>query len=159
MRDFLQGTFTSQADTGLIENSPLREIQEEIGDLLGITIHPESFNTKRVACYFQDTPRLSVRGGDVQTVRAFAVDELHLTDTLLANQIIEYCQQNDYEQQLARTRNGGLSKSSGLCLLPLQPIVETIAKLSPEEREKLIPYGNQTLANNVYATVLHRFTE
>lgn len=157
MRAFLESELIG-VNTGVVESTPLREIREEVGELLGMYIDSSSFSTTRIGCHFQDLPRESVRKDGAETVRVFAIDEVRLSNPDLIAQIEVYCTSHDFTSQLAELNRRSLKKSSGLCLMPLKDVVTAVSRCPEEDREKPIPLGELLLANNVYATVLHRIS-
>jgi hypothetical protein len=153
-RELIAQEFSKQNPV-IIENSPSREIQEELGDLLGITINNEALKLQRVGCHFQDNPESSARNTQGQTVRVFSIDEVTISCSNLTANILAYCSDNSTEKQIAAAIKNGISKSSSICTLPLEQVIQAVAAQDPRQRDKAIPVGNQVLANNVYATVLH----
>ena len=153
-RDLISQEFSKQ-NPAIIENSPSREIQEELGDLLGITINNEALKLQRIGCHFQDNPESSTRNTQGQTVRVFSIDEVTINCPNLAANILAYCTDNTIEKQVAAAISDGISKSSSICTVPLKQVIQAVSAQDSAQRGKTIPVENQVLANNVYATVLH----
>jgi hypothetical protein len=146
----------------IVETTPVRELQEEIGDAAGVEVSESSMNISFAGLVFQDPGCGAVAAkSSTPTARVFSVFDVVITDPALADTIMREASRPDSEliaevtrrhEALAGrepTHDAERPKLSSLCAIPVKELlalVDEAGAIKEVQREDA-----PRLANNVYA--------
>jgi len=151
--------------TNVVEADPTRELSEELSDALGIAVSNDSYAAVNLGVVLRGgaiTDRAGVSGQ--QTVRAFNVYHVELTDPALIQAVLDNSSSVSDSSILESARekakaNGKKGKASALTAIPLDAVVKAHSSTSAENRWSSIKIEGTTIADNVPAILCMELTD
>jgi len=149
----------SQADDPVLEGDPLRELDEEFADALGISLKPDQYIYKPVGTIVEDNPlpteNIHARG--YRTNRIYRIFEARLLDPSLMTALTinseSYADQDLQELAFKNSQGGGPGRANAILTLPLKHISSAYLAMPPEARNSPISIQNHRLDETVAAVL------
>lgn len=143
-------------DDGVLDTSPHRELAEEFGDALGMSIDPGQYRLAPVRMLVLDTPRQtpSVRAPGRPTVRVYYIFEAWLEAPALVSSILESSRRTDADLRTAARRQaerGGRGRANAALALGLEEVMAMYRATPANRRDASLTLNGHRLAGNVPA--------
>ena len=148
----------NQDDTEL-EAVPHRELIEEFGEILGVSLGPDQYTFQQTGFVIENQP-VPTDNANIQrwpTVRLYRTFEVEIVDIALcktmlsANQL--YSDEELGELALEDSRNGGRGRANSILILPLNLVLESYLALPLDIRHQKIVIENHKIDESVLAVL------
>ena len=154
---FLPGATPASGGSGARSSSPVRELEEEFQDALGLSTRPGQYQLDFLWTLVENEPEPT---GNIQaegqpTVRIYRVFEARLADPALTQAISlnsQRCSDQDLRDlAMEDLRKGGRGWANAVLALPLESLHQLYRSLSPARRNSAISFGEINLEESVPA--------
>lgn len=139
----------------VFETEPTRELAEEFGDALKISLKQSQYHYKPIATVVEDhpSPTENISAAGIPTVRVYRIFEAWITDASLAHAMLEnsnYLSDQDLRAMAEDDdKNGGEGRANALLVLPLKRVIAAYLGVSPPERNVPILFEGHRLDETV----------
>ena len=153
-RDHYYGT-----EKGILDHSPVRELEEEIEDSLHIKIKADKFASQLVDMIIEDVPQKTknIRARGFSTVRIYYIYEVLLKDTKLIKKILVnselYSDKELKESAWQDSRQGGRGRANAVLVLPLDELRDVYRKVSSDKSRRSVHFKEHLLDGNVWVVL------
>ena len=141
---------------GILDTSPDRELAEEFGDALGMSIEPSQYRLRPAGMLVEDTPTPthSWRAPGRPTVRVYYIFEAWLEAPEVVASILESSRTSDGDlrtEALRQAERGGRGRANAALALGLDELRSTYLTLPRAQRDGGVMVRGHRLAGNVSA--------
>jgi len=147
----------NRVDDPILETDPGRELTEEFGDALKMSLKPNQYSQRPIATVVEDdpAPTENVHARGFPTARVYRIFEATIPDSPLAQAMLEnsasISDQDLCELTLKDARNGGQGRANAILALPLKRLTDHYLALPPQERNASILFEQNRLDETVPA--------
>ncbi len=143
-------------DGGVLDTSPDRELAEEFGDALGMSIDRTRYRLGPAGMLIEDTPSetRSVRAPGRPTVRVYYIFEAWLDASEIISSILESSRRSDGDLRTAALRqagHGGRGRANAALTLGLEELTSAYLAMPRNQRGGPMTVRGHDLAGNVSA--------
>ena len=154
LREFCQYHVNRDKDPTL-EAEPSRELAEEFADALKIDLAPGQYTCVPLGTFDESSaaPTENIRAKGYPTVRIYRVFEASITDSSLAETMLENSRTTSDQSlsglALNDARNGGPGRASAVLALPWKQLQAMYQAMLPDERNAAILFRTDLLDSTV----------
>lgn len=144
-------------DGPVLETDPVRELEEELADTLGIALKPEQYSCIPLKTVVENNPAATdnVYAVGHRTVRVYRVFEARILDPALSRLMSEESERlsNQSLRERARgdARKGGKGWANAVLVLPMEALMAFYRALPPESLDAPVHFEENILDSNVCA--------
>jgi len=156
VREFCIEHFKQAADP-IIETDSARELTEEFGDALKISLQRDQYLCKPVTTVIENeaAPTNNINAKGLPTVRVYRVFEAIISNCALANTMLKNSEslsdQHLRDLALIDAQNGSKGRANAMLALPLKHLTDHYLSLSPEKRNAPILFESHRLDETISA--------
>ena len=153
-RDHFHGT-----EKGILDDSPVRELEEELQDSLAVKIKADNFKLRLTNMIIENVPQKTknMRARDFSTFRIYYIYEALLQDPKLITMVLEnskgYSDKDLHELAYQDKRQGGRGRANAVLALPLDEVFEKYRSVSNDNRRRSMYFKEHLLDGNVWAII------
>jgi hypothetical protein len=146
-------------EKGILDHSPVRELEEEIEDSLHIKIKADKFASQLVDMIIEDVPQKTknIRARGFSTVRIYYIYEVLLKDTKLIKKILVnselYSDKELKESAWQDSRQGGRGRANAMLVLSLDELRDVYRKVSSDKSRRSVHFKEHLLDGNVWVVL------
>lgn len=149
----------ARGEGGVVESDPIREMEEEFKDALGIELDPDQYSMVGVGVILEDQPRptINARALGEPTARIYKLHEVWIQDLGVVESVMTHSESHGSKalrsEVLEAARSGGPARANGILVAPLEAIRAAYLDVPPERRARPLPFNGTLLGGNVPAVL------
>jgi hypothetical protein len=139
----------------VVDSDPVRELQEEFEDTLGIELQLEQYSTafERIVVEKEPTPTRNIHVVGSATVRIYRIDAVHINDPDVCKMMIANSETRPEkvlkQMALADAQEGGKGRANAVLAVPVETVRTAFQSISPDVRGQPLEFNSTLLEGNV----------
>lgn len=152
-------THLEQETSPVLDDSPVRELAEELEDCLKEPAPPDSYAVEPAGLIVHEapTPTENIRARQQPTARIYRIFSVRVLDPVLIGKLLvnsaSHTDQDLERQALQDAKSGGKGRANAALVLPFDPLADACRALPTSERNQPFLFATHRLAGNV-STIL-----